>query len=94
MKPPTADQLDCLVLWPAGSKGEFDERRAVETLLALCEEHGFGRIPQLAEAINDIWHNGEPAIKRSERKKRDHLEFMEQCRKGLEDAHGQDPSRP
>lgn len=54
-KIPTFKQLRVLNSWPAGTRGEQEDDRLIAALLALCTEHGFGRVPQLAKQIEDIW---------------------------------------
>lgn len=56
---PTTDELECLVWWPAGSKGEKEESQLVATLVNLMKKHGFGAVPQLCKQIEDIWRNPE-----------------------------------
>ena len=57
MDVPTIEDLDCIIFFPKGSKGYDEERAYLEELLALCEKHGFGRIPQAASWIEAIWYD-------------------------------------
>lgn len=50
---PTLEELDEICRVPGGAA----ERSALEELLRLCNAHGFGRIPQMANAIEYIWRN-------------------------------------
>jgi hypothetical protein len=59
MKTPTLEDLECLVMWPEGSRGYVQELAALDVLLGLCNRHGFGRLPQLAKQIEDIWQHPE-----------------------------------
>lgn len=79
---PTADDLACLNTWPIGSRGHQKEQQVIEVLLALCKDHGFGRIPQLAAQIEQVWRNPE-SIAAFEKSRKKHLAFMEQCRNSL-----------
>ncbi len=60
--------------------GESEERLLVERLLSLCQQHGFGRVPQLAAQIEEIWRD--PARREVyERSKVRHQRMMEEARK-------------
>jgi hypothetical protein len=76
---PKLRELDALILWPKGTVGEENERRAVAALLQLCKEFGFGRVPQLAKQIYDVWSSPETVCELS-RVKRKHLREMERLR--------------
>lgn len=52
---PSRTELECLITWPQGTVDAQEEREAIEGLLILCQKHGFGRIPQLANEIEDLW---------------------------------------
>ena len=60
-----------------------EESQVVDILLSLCEKHGFGRIPQIASQIEDIWRNPEK-LKEYQEWRKNHLEFMAQCREALD----------
>ena len=70
--------------WPEGTVGHSLERDAIIALSNLSKEHGYGRIPQIANAINAIWIEPEKAeeYKKSRLKR---LAFLEECRKEVED---------
>ena len=55
--PPTIEELSCLIGWPKGSNGETNELNAIKTYMNLCKKNGWGRMTQLANAIDDIWRN-------------------------------------
>ena len=74
---PKMSDLECLVMWPKGSVGERQEREVVSTLLHLCEKHGFGRVPQLANAIEKIWRDPE-SVKDFQAEKEDHFRIMKE----------------
>ncbi len=77
---PTLNDLDCLVTWPRGTVGEHNDRFLIEQLLSLCQLHGFGRVPQLAAQIEEIWRD--PArCEVYERSKVRHLQMMDEARK-------------
>lgn len=80
MSIPTLSDLACLNTWPSGSMGEAQDKVLLQQLLTLCEQHGFGRVPQLAAEIEEIWRD--PAQREMyQRCKEKHLAFMEECRK-------------
>jgi len=56
---PTIEQLKSLIMWPEGTVGYQNELDMLTKMRALCEEHGYGRVPQIANAIEDIWRNPE-----------------------------------
>ena len=56
---PTIEQLKSLIMWPEGTVGYQNELDMLVKMHALCEKHGYGRVPQIANAIEDIWRNPE-----------------------------------
>lgn len=70
--------LACLVMWPDGTVGYDQEARIVKILNGLCREFGYGRIPQLAREIEDIWRNPE-RIDHYHAVREEHLKFMREC---------------
>ena len=79
---PTLEELDCLIMWPEGSVGETQDRRTLFILLKLCRDTGFGRIPQLANAIEDIWRHPE-AVKKHKKQQTEHRKLMKDYEKTL-----------
>lgn len=77
-------KLEHLILWPPGTIGEVQERQLVIILNNLCKKHGYGRVPQLAQAIEDLWRNPERSDY-YEVLKEDHLKFMKECEESLKD---------
>lgn len=79
MNTPTRQDLECLIAWPPDTVGEISERVLIDKLLELCHIYGFGRVPQVAEQIEDLWRNPE---KRTvyEKSKRTHLNMLEKAR--------------
>lgn len=59
MQTPTIEQLYCLNGWPEGTVGWHKDNEIINILLHLMTDHGFGRVPQIAAAIEDIWRNDE-----------------------------------
>ena len=80
MREPTLEDLHALVRWPYSTIGEQNEIEVIKTLLSLCRKFGFGRVPQLAKQIEDIWRNPEK-LKSYEKEKEEHLAWMEEARK-------------
>lgn len=56
---PDADLTTLLNSWPAGTVGFNNDVELIITLNQLCKKHGYGRIPQLMEAIEDLWRHPE-----------------------------------
>lgn len=82
-KIPSLRDLDCLITWPRGSVGEAQDMALLSRLLSLCEQHGFGRVPQLAAEIGEIWRD--PAKREAfEQRKQKHLAFMDECRRATQ----------
>lgn len=82
--PPTLEECSCLIGWPPGTHGWYNEGRAVETLLELCKEFGFGRIPQLAAQMEALWRN--PSLQKqfqAENEKRN--ELLQEYRKEIDE---------
>jgi len=80
----SSEDVECLVMWPSGSRGEQNERIVLKRLLQLCNENGYGRVSQLAEQIEDIWRNEEEAKIKYQKHKDGHLAFMEKCKEEME----------
>lgn len=68
-------ELDCLVMWPPGTVGESQEQAIVRVLNKLCRTHGYGRVPQLAQQIENLWRDASKAAE-YEREKQNHLKFL------------------
>jgi len=78
------EMLTCLILWPDGTLGYAQEKQVVRLLNQLCKEYGYGRVPQLAAAIEDIWRRGSEGIGHHEAVKKEHFERMKWLEKELE----------
>lgn len=78
MKTPSRDDLRCLNHWPEGTNGYAQEEALLGDLLRLCELHGFGRVAQLTESIEEIWRGGEAAIKKHELDRKRRIELLKQ----------------
>lgn len=55
------DEVECLIAWPEGSVGERNERMLFHTLITFANEHGYGRLSQMAKELEDIWSHPEKA---------------------------------
>lgn len=73
-------ELECLILWPDGTVGAQQERQLVRLLNRLCQKHGYGRVPQLAAAIEAIWRDPDKGAE-FVASKTAHLDFMEECKR-------------
>lgn len=74
--------LNRLNHWPPRTRGYESERIALEVLLALCREHGFGAMCQMAENMHGAWRGGEHAEKAYGRVA-GHLKAVADLRNGL-----------
>lgn len=83
MKVPTEKDLECLILWPDGTIGALKEKILLNCLLSMCKVFGFGRVPQLAKEIEDIWRNSEN-IELYEERRVAHLELLEDDKRKYE----------
>ena len=81
---PTEESLKSLIRWPEGTVGYYSELKLLKQIKELCDEHGYGRVPQLSEQVCDIWRNPENVDKYLKQQK-EHNDFMEECRKEIED---------
>ena len=82
--PVEEDELDCLIIWPEHTVGFNSERSLVRLLNRLCQQHGYGRIPQLTEQIEALWRD--PAKQAEFQAQRDaHLTQMEELRAVVRD---------
>lgn len=79
MNNPTLHDLNCLITWPPGSVGEAEDTLMLQQLLALCRKHGFGRVPQLAASIEEIWRDP-TKVEDYEKSKAAHLRMMAEAR--------------
>lgn len=59
---PDADLTTLLNSWPEGTNGFNSDVSLITTLNQLCKQHGYGRVHQLAEAIEDLWRNPEKEL--------------------------------
>jgi hypothetical protein len=69
------DVLDQLNLWPEGSIGFAEERLLLVQLNDFCKKFGYGRVPQLAAALEDIWRNPDK-IEIYRKRREEQIEFM------------------
>lgn len=84
MKTPTDAELSCLNSWPGGTNGYIQETELIHDLNELCKKHGYGRVPQVAQAINEIWNNPDEISKWLDyREKR--LKLLAECRKEIKE---------
>ena len=47
--------IECLNGWPKGSTEYHHEEAALNALLDMCKKFGFGRLPQMASQIEELW---------------------------------------
>lgn len=75
--PLTADQLKLLNGWPENSVGFHREMSLLHTLNRLCQEHGYGCVPQLAAWIEELWRNSEGTFEKFEAMREERLSYAE-----------------
>jgi hypothetical protein len=75
MQVPKNEDLECLNLWPVGSIGYDTEKIIIETISALCQIGGFGRVPQIAASIEEIWRRPE-SIEKFKKEQEERFEMM------------------
>jgi hypothetical protein len=80
---PTIEQIKSLIRWPEGTVGYQNELDMLIKMRALCEEYGYGRVPQIANAIEDIWRNPENVEKYLKEQKA-HNDLMADYKKKLD----------
>lgn len=66
--------LDCLNAWPEGTEGHEIDEEVIHIINKLCQLHGYGRVPQLANAIEEIWRDPETAIPKWQAFRLQHLQ--------------------
>ena len=49
--------LECLILWPKGTKGWNDDLVILKLLNSLCKTRGYGAIPQITAWIEQLWRD-------------------------------------
>lgn len=47
----------CLIMWPEGTRGYDQEEAAIMYLIMIANTIGYGRLPQLAEQIRELWYD-------------------------------------
>lgn len=58
------DALACLNSWPEGTVGYYNEVQLIALVNDLCKKHGYGRMAQLVQGIEEIWRNPEEGGKK------------------------------
>jgi len=81
---PTDEALKSLIMWPEGTVGYHNELNLLKQMRDMCDKHGYGRVPQLANAVEDLWRNPEN-IEKYQKEQKAHNDQMEEYRKELED---------
>lgn len=54
------EDLEFLIAWPEDTKGYQQEKKLIEDLIEMCNEHGYGFVPQVTKTIEAIWRNMDP----------------------------------
>lgn len=66
------EDVECLISWPDNTVGYDNEKILLQILIKLCEEQGYGRVPQLANKIEEIWRDPSKQ-KEYEQERKEHL---------------------
>lgn len=75
-------ELECLNSFPKGARGYLEEKKLIELLNALCGHYGYGRVPQIAEQIKNIWYNPDMVVE-YETQRQKQLEYLAECKATL-----------
>lgn len=68
----TLAEARCLIAWPDGTPGAAAEEAILGVLLDFCNRYGYGRVPQMARGLEDLWRD--PASReRYERERADRV---------------------
>ena len=59
MNRPTDKDLEKMVRWPTGTVGFENELAVYRMLRQLCDDLGYGAIPQMAKQLEDVWRDPE-----------------------------------
>ena len=72
---PGFSELMSLNSWPEGTRGYYTDVELIHSLITLCNLHGYGRVHQLMEQIEEIWRNPE-SVSKFEKQRMDRLEMF------------------
>lgn len=64
IEPLTNEQIECLNGWPVDHAIHAQERQLIQHVNQLCITFGYGRIGQIAAALEEIWRNPEEGGKK------------------------------
>lgn len=56
------NSLECLNSWPEGTAGYDIDAELISIINLLCKQHGYGRVPQIAASIEDLWRHPEKLV--------------------------------
>lgn len=79
------EQIECINSWPNGTLGNSTERLVIQELNDLCKRFGYGRVPQIANALEEIWRNPEEGGKKWQDIQNQRMKLLEEDRKWLEE---------
>lgn len=57
MNPVTLQAARSLILWPKGTHGYAQEEAALRILIGLADLIGYGRLPQIAAQLEQLWRD-------------------------------------
>lgn len=80
--PTEEDLITALVCWPEGTVGYENEKQLIRDLNNLGRKHGYGRLNQLTEMIEDIYRNPDH-LKRYKEDSLKHIKSLEKTIKLL-----------
>lgn len=73
--PDLSETLDCLVMWPDDTHGFQREQVLVRTLNRLSQQHGYGRVAQVMQQLEELWRNPD-SLEAFEVVRQDYLELI------------------
>ncbi len=85
LTPPTEEDLiSALNGWPEGTVGYEKEKKLIKELNTLGRKHGYGRLNQLTEMIEDLYRNPEN-LQNYKNERLKHIKLLEQTIKHIKE---------
>ena len=88
LNPLSNEQIECLNCWPEGTIGNSTDRLLIQEINNLCKRFGYGRIPHIANALEEIWRNPEEGVKNWQEVRDERMRLLEEGRQWLKDTEG------
>jgi hypothetical protein len=87
IEPLSNEQIECLNSWPAFCRGHAADQKLVQLLNELCINHGYGRISQLVQALEEIWRNPEDGGKKHQEFHDERMELLKGTIEQFQEFH-------